>query len=106
MLDDMVSFSVAHQTARFSSEPKEVNSMAWFFEIRSSINAVLKRDGGFPNQDATEIAGREVARKMRHTRQPERPDVGRILVGRNAEKFRDNRFVRYGDDKQPLKSPL
>jgi hypothetical protein len=26
--------------------------MAWFYEIRSSNNAALKRDGGFATQDA------------------------------------------------------
>jgi hypothetical protein len=26
--------------------------MAWFYEIRSSNNAVMKRDGGFATQDA------------------------------------------------------
>jgi hypothetical protein len=30
--------------------------MAWFDEIRSSNNAVLKRDGGFATQDAAKIA--------------------------------------------------
>jgi hypothetical protein len=37
--------------------------MAWFYEIRSSSNAVLKRDGGFATQDAAKIAGREDQRK-------------------------------------------
>jgi hypothetical protein len=59
--------------------------MAWFYEIRSSTNAVLKRDGGFPTQDAAKIAGREDARKMKNMRQ-DRPDVGRIMVGQSAEK--------------------
>jgi len=60
--------------------------MAWFYEIRNSNNAVLKRDGGFATQDAAKIAGREDARKMKSIRQPCRPDVGRIMVGQNAEK--------------------
>jgi hypothetical protein len=60
--------------------------MAYFYEIRSSTNAVLKRDGGFPTQDAAKIAGREVAKKMKNLRQSDKPDVGRILVGQNAEK--------------------
>ena len=59
--------------------------MAWFYEIRSSNNAVLKRDGGFPTQDAAKIARREDAKKMKNQRQP-RLDVGRIMVGQNAEK--------------------
>jgi hypothetical protein len=57
--------------------PKEQPPMAYFYEIRSSTNTVLKRDGGFPTQDA---------KKMRNMRQPDRPDVGRIMVGQNAEK--------------------
>ena len=60
--------------------------MSYFYEIRSSDNTVLKRDGGFPTQDAAKIAGREDAKKLRNMRQPERPDIGRILVGQNAEK--------------------
>jgi hypothetical protein len=68
------------------TEEKEDASMTWFYEIRSSDNAVLKPDGGFPTQNAAKIAGREDAKKMKNTRQPVRPDVGRILVGQNAEK--------------------
>jgi hypothetical protein len=60
--------------------------MAFFYEIRSADNTVLKRDGGFATQDAAKIAGREKAKKMKNSRQPDRPDVGRILVGQNAEK--------------------
>jgi hypothetical protein len=60
--------------------------MAWFYEIRNSNNAVLKRDGGFATQDAAKIAGREDAKKMKNMRQLGRPDVGRIMVGQNAEK--------------------
>jgi hypothetical protein len=59
--------------------------MAYFYEIRSADNTLLKRDGGFPTQDAAKIAGRADAKKMRNMRQ-DRPDVGRILVGQNAEK--------------------
>jgi hypothetical protein len=47
---------------------------------------VLKRDGGFATQDAAKIAGREDAKKMKNLRQPDRPDVGRIMVGQNAER--------------------
>ena len=59
--------------------------MAWFYEIHSSTNGVLKRIGGFPTQDAAKIAGREDAKKMKNMRQ-DRPDVGRIMAGQNAEK--------------------
>ena len=60
--------------------------MAYFYEIRSPDNTVLKRDGGFATQDAAKTAGREDAKKMKNMRQPDRPDVERILVGQNAEK--------------------
>ncbi len=60
--------------------------MAFFYEIRSANNTVLKRDGGFATQDAAKTAGREDAKKMKNKRQPDRPDVGRIMVGQNAEK--------------------
>jgi hypothetical protein len=60
--------------------------MAFFYEIRSADNTLLKRDGGFVTQDAAKTAGREDAKKMKNMRQPDRPDVGRIMVGQNAEK--------------------
>jgi hypothetical protein len=76
--------------------------MAFFYEIRSTDNTVLKRDGGFATQDAAKTAGRDDAKKMKTTRlrqgyggqarQPpacpagrDTPDVERILVGQNAE---------------------
>ena len=64
--------------------------MAFFCEVRSADNAVLKRDGGFATQDAAKTAGREDAKKMKNSRQSDRPDVGRILVGQNAEKATRN----------------
>ena len=60
--------------------------MAFFYEIRSADNTVLKRDGGFATQDAAKIAGREDAKRMKNSLQPDRPDVGRIMVGQNSEK--------------------
>ena len=60
--------------------------MAFFYEIRNADNTVLKRDGGFATQDAAKIAGREDARKMKNSCQPDTLDVGRILVGQDAEK--------------------
>jgi hypothetical protein len=59
--------------------------MSWFYEIRSSNNAVPKRIGGFATQDAAKIAGREDAKKIKNSRQPGEPDVERIMVGQNAE---------------------
>ena len=59
--------------------------MAWFYEIRSSTNTVLKRDGGFADVEAAKSAVRADAKKMKNSRQPERPDVERILVGQNRE---------------------
>jgi hypothetical protein len=60
--------------------------MAWFYEIRSSNNTLLKRDGGFPTQDAAKIAGRADAKKIKNSGQPDGPGVGTILVGQNAGK--------------------
>jgi hypothetical protein len=40
---------------------------------------------GFASQDAAKTAGRENAKKMKNMRQPEKPDVERILVGQNKE---------------------
>jgi hypothetical protein len=71
--------------------------MAWFYEIRNSDNAVLKRDGGFANQDAAKEAARADAKKMKSAPKPVRPrvravlaaranEVARILVGQNTEK--------------------
>ena len=60
--------------------------MAFFYEIRSADNTVLKRDGGFASQDAAKMAARDDAKRMRNSRLLDRPDVGRIMVGQNAEK--------------------
>jgi hypothetical protein len=60
--------------------------VAWFYEIRSSNNAVLKRDGGFASQDAAKMAAREDAKKMKNAHQPNSPEVDCILVGQNKEK--------------------
>jgi hypothetical protein len=64
--------------------------VAWFYEIRSSNNALLKRDGGFPTADAAKVAARDDAKrddakKMTNASKPNRLDVGRILVGQNNE---------------------
>jgi hypothetical protein len=37
-------------------------------------------------QDAAKMAAREDAKKLKNSRQPDKPDVGRIMVGQNAEK--------------------
>jgi hypothetical protein len=60
--------------------------MSYFYEIRSADNTVLKRDGGFTTQDAAKTAGREDAKKMKNSRQPDRLEIGRILVGQKVEK--------------------
>jgi hypothetical protein len=60
--------------------------MSFFYEIRSADNTLLKRNGGFASQDAAKMAARDDAKKMKNLLQPGRPDVGRILVGQNAEK--------------------
>ncbi len=60
--------------------------MSFFYEIRSADNTVLKRDGGFASQDAAKTAAREDAKKIKNASRQAGPDVGRILVGQNAEK--------------------
>jgi hypothetical protein len=60
--------------------------MAFFYEIRSTTDTVLKRSGGFDSQDAAKMAAREDTKKMKNSRQPDRQDVGRIMVGRDAVK--------------------
>jgi hypothetical protein len=65
--------------------PNRVRLLAYFCEIRIADNTVLKRDGGFPTRDAAKIAGREDAKKMKNVRQPDRTDVGRIMMGQNTE---------------------
>ena len=60
--------------------------MSFFYEIRSTTDTVLKRDGGFASQDAAKMAAREDAKKMKNLRLSGAPTVGRILVGQNAEK--------------------
>jgi hypothetical protein len=52
--------------------------MAWSYETRSSTNAVMKRDGGFPTQDAAQTARRETAQTMEDSHVLDRPDVGCI----------------------------
>jgi hypothetical protein len=42
----------------------ESSPQAWFYEILSSSNAVLKRDGGFATQDAAKIAGCARAKEL------------------------------------------
>jgi hypothetical protein len=65
--------------------PVIYSSMSWFYEIRGSTNAVLKRDGGFADVDAEKSAARADAKKMKNSHQPGVPDVGRIMVGQNKE---------------------
>jgi hypothetical protein len=59
--------------------------MAYFYEIRSSTNAVLKRDGGFADVEAAKSAARADAKKMKNSHQPGVPDLERIMVGQNKE---------------------
>jgi hypothetical protein len=49
--------------------------MAWFYEIRSSDDAVLKRDGGFADPDAAKIAARAEAEKIKMSRRIGGPTV-------------------------------
>lgn len=57
--------------------------MAYFYEIHSTTDTVLKRDGGFPDREAATEAAREDANRLRAV--PKTPTVGRILVGQNTD---------------------
>jgi len=58
--------------------------LSFFYEIRSADNTVLKRDSGFPDREAATEAARADAKRLKAVPKP--PQVGRILVGQNAEK--------------------
>ena len=59
--------------------------MGWFYEIRDTNNSVLKRDGGFADQDAAKTAARVDANndeKLFPTRQAgHRPHLSRPKRG-------------------------
>jgi hypothetical protein len=50
-------------TCAESGGRSEPGAGQFFYEIRSSDNSALKRDGGFPTQDGARIAGREDQKK-------------------------------------------
>jgi len=58
--------------------------IAFFYEIRSPDNTVLKRDGGFPDREAATEAARADAKRMKNSPKTVRPEIGRILVGQNT----------------------
>jgi hypothetical protein len=60
--------------------------VSWFYEIRSADNTILKRDGGFASQDAAKMAVRDDAKRIKNASRQAGPDVGRMMVGQNAEK--------------------
>jgi hypothetical protein len=61
-------------------------SMAFFYEIRSTTDNILKRTSGFRDREAAKLAARADAKKMKNSRLPNRSDVGKILVGQNSER--------------------
>jgi hypothetical protein len=75
-----------HRLVHSALGPKGAATKSYFYEIRSSDSTVLKRYGGFPTQEAAKVAGREDAKKMKNSRLPDSPDVGRIMVGQNTDK--------------------
>jgi len=58
--------------------------LSFFYEIRSTTDTVLKRDGGFPDREAATEAAPADAKRLKAVPKP--PQVGRILVGQNTEK--------------------
>jgi hypothetical protein len=59
--------------------------MSYFYEIRSTSDTVLKRDGGFPDRETATAAAREDARRLKNAPASERVSVGKILVGQSVE---------------------
>ena len=59
--------------------------MSFFYEIRSSTNTLLKRDGGYPDREAATLAAREDAKKLKLSKHLGVPMVGKILVGQSTE---------------------
>ena len=57
--------------------------MAYFYEIRTADDTVLKRTSGFPDREAATEAARADAKRLKAVPKP--PPVGRILVGQNAD---------------------
>jgi hypothetical protein len=57
--------------------------MSFFYEIRSTTDTVLKRNGGFPDREAATEAARADAKRLKAVPKP--PTVGRILVGQNTD---------------------
>ena len=54
-----------HMT-HFAPWAPRTTTMSYFYEIRSTTDTVLKRDGGFASQDAAKMAAREDAKKMKN----------------------------------------
>jgi len=59
--------------------------MAFFYEIRSADDTLLKRNGGFATREAAATAGREDVREMKAIPKRSRPNIGHLLVGQNME---------------------
>jgi hypothetical protein len=79
--------------------------MPWFYEIRGSNNTLLKRDGGFPAQDAAKIARRADAKKIKNSRQLGGPSIGTIsfwaicCIARKVRRFPNFGFAQNGSIK-------
>lgn len=60
--------------------------MAFFYEIGTDDDSVLKRTVVSPDREAATIAARADAKKIKNSAQPGRAGIGQILVGQNTEK--------------------
>jgi len=60
--------------------------MFYFYEIRSTTDTVLVRNSGFASLEAAKVAAREDAKRMRLLKHLGVANVGKILVGQNANK--------------------
>ena len=59
--------------------------MAWFYEIRDSINAVMETGKGFATHEAAMAAGRKRARELKASGSFPGGGVGTVGAGHDSE---------------------
>ncbi len=59
--------------------------MAWFYEIRSQNNDLVKSDGGYKTEAEAMAAGKAEAQRLKSTGAMPGSGYGTIMAGQNAE---------------------
>jgi hypothetical protein len=60
--------------------------MAWFYELRTPDNFIVKRDGGFATRNEAKAAGLADAKAISASSQSSKAKLAKVLVGQNLEK--------------------